>query len=70
MRYSINEQKWKAMSSMEFMRRGLSAVMFNDHIWAIGGYDGRQDLTSVELFNPAQNRLIEPLSFALTSIKL
>lgn len=43
---------------MNFARRALAAVALPDGIYAIGGYDGKQYLDSVEKFDLQQNEWI------------
>ena len=39
---------------MEEVRNGFSAVTFDDHIFAIGGHNGTEELASVEVYVPEE----------------
>jgi len=35
-------------------RQGVSVVVLDGHIYAIGGYNGTEDLKSVEVYRPSE----------------
>jgi influenza virus NS1A-binding protein len=45
------KKDWEEMPPMQEARRALAAVALPDGIYAIGGYDGRQYLATVEKFD-------------------
>jgi N-acetylneuraminic acid mutarotase len=47
-RFDFEKNEWELISSMKEARRALAAVTMPDGIYAIGGYDGKQYLASVE----------------------
>ena len=40
------------MSSMNVTRSRVALVADMDRLWAIGGYDGMKNLSTVEMYNP------------------
>ncbi|CAK8689904.1 unnamed protein product [Clavelina lepadiformis] len=49
--YDPRNGKWEYIQQMKTRRSGLTAVALNNEIYAIGGYDGSNDLSSVEKYN-------------------
>ena len=47
-RFDFNTGQWEMLPEMNEARRALAAVALPDGIYAIGGYDGKQYLSSVE----------------------
>lgn len=47
-RYDPKTNKWEAIASLNTPRRALTAVTLPDGIYAIGGFDGQNYLSSVE----------------------
>jgi hypothetical protein len=47
-RYDFVTGQWEMLPEMNEARRALAAVALPDGIYAIGGYDGKQYLDSVE----------------------
>ena len=43
------------MSSMNVTRSRVALVADMDRLWAIGGYDGMKNLSTVEMYNPETN---------------
>ena len=50
-RFNVAKQSWELLPPMKEARRALAAVVLPDGIYAIGGYDGRQYLATVEKFD-------------------
>ena len=46
--------QWEPLPDMTEVRNGFSAVTFDDHIFAIGGYNGTERLASVEVYLPEE----------------
>ncbi|XP_076820217.1 kelch-like protein 23 [Clavelina lepadiformis] len=49
--YDPRNGKWEYIPPMKTCRDGLTAVVLNDEIYAIGGYDGSNHVSSVEKYN-------------------
>lgn len=49
-RYDFATGQWEMLPEMTEARRALAAVALPDGIYAIGGYDGKQYLSSVEKY--------------------
>ena len=47
-RFDFATGEWEMLPEMNEARRALAAVALPDGIYAIGGYDGKQYLSSVE----------------------
>jgi hypothetical protein len=47
-RFDFSKGEWEMLPEMNEARRALAAVALPDGIYAIGGYDGKQYLSSVE----------------------
>jgi len=47
-RFDFATNQWEMLPEMNEARRALAAVALPDGIYAIGGYDGKQYLSSVE----------------------
>lgn len=47
-RFDFTTGQWEMLPEMNEARRALAAVALPDGIYAIGGYDGKQYLSSVE----------------------
>lgn len=50
-RYCFVKKEWEELPPMQEARRALAVVTLPDGIYAIGGYDGRQYLATVEKFD-------------------
>lgn len=46
--FDFKANEWEMLPEMNEARRALAAVALPDGIYAIGGYDGKQYLSSVE----------------------
>ena len=44
--------RWSYVSSMNVTRSRVALVADMDRLWAIGGYDGMKNLSTVEMYNP------------------
>jgi len=58
--YDPNSNSWAssttgAIASMRTARYGLAAAAINGKIYAIGGFDGRNYLNTVEVYDPGSN---------------
>jgi hypothetical protein len=62
-RFDIISRKWEMLPKLNVGRRALSVVALPDGIYAIGGYSGKQYISSVERFDIEKNcwTLIEEL---------
>ena len=47
-RYNFQTKQWELIAPMNVPRRALSTIMLPDGIYAIGGFDGANYLSSVE----------------------
>ena len=47
-RFDLKTNKWEKLPSLNEPRRALSLVALPDGIYAIGGYSGKEYLSSVE----------------------
>ncbi|XP_033114956.1 kelch-like protein 24 [Anneissia japonica] len=67
--YKIRRNKWFESSAMIQSRQRHASVALGNYVYVIGGYDGRSRLSSVERFNPKENKWeqVAPLSEALSS---
>ncbi|CAK8688299.1 unnamed protein product [Clavelina lepadiformis] len=50
--YDPRNGKWEYIPPMKTCRSGLTAVVLNNEIYAIGGDDGSNNLNSVEKYDP------------------
>jgi len=48
-------QEWRNISNMNTRRSGVAVGVLNGRIFAVGGRDGGQILSSVESYNPERN---------------
>lgn len=48
--------RWEFVTPMNVMRSRVALVSNMGKLWAIGGYDGNSNLTTVEMYNPQQDR--------------
>jgi DNA-binding CsgD family transcriptional regulator len=55
--------EWALITRMPTARAFFGALFAKEELYAVGGYDGQQELTSVEAYNPATNawRKLPPL---------
>lgn len=54
-RYDIATNKWEQIADLNIPRRALSAVALPDGIYAIGGFDGQNYLSSIEKYDEVKN---------------
>lgn len=54
-RYNPVTDKWEEIGKLNIPRRALSAVTLPDGIYAIGGFDGYNYLSSVEKYDETLN---------------
>ena len=54
-RFDPATKKWEQIANLNEGRRALSVVALPDGIYAIGGYSGKQYLSSVERYDIEQN---------------
>ena len=50
------ESKWEISSPLSTPRSGLRAMVMEERIFVLGGYDGTERLSSVECFRPGMTR--------------
>ena len=50
--YNTLSGKWRPVADMSTDRMWHSAVTMGDNVLVVGGYDGSDYLSSVELFDP------------------
>ena len=51
--YSFTTGQWTSMSALMNVRRGRVGVVTSESkVYAIGGYDGMHNLTTIEIFDP------------------
>ncbi|XP_071964808.1 kelch-like protein 24 [Antedon mediterranea] len=67
--YMIRRNKWFESSAMIQSRQRHASVALGNYVYVIGGYDGRSRLSSVERFDPKENKWekVAPLTEALSS---
>ncbi|XP_013415635.1 kelch-like protein 12 isoform X2 [Lingula anatina] len=72
--YDPREGKWTAVSSLDKPRRGHGLLMYDECLFAAGGYDDHRILNSVECYEPRMDRWMavpsmnyERLGVALTT---
>ncbi|XP_060845576.1 kelch-like protein 5 [Rhopalosiphum padi] len=49
---------WRMVTSMNTDRSGFVVGVLNDHLYAVGGYDGSYSLKSVECYDPRNDTWI------------
>lgn len=54
-RYDPKTNKWEVIADLNIPRRALSAVALPDGIYAIGGFDGQNYLSSIEKYDESKN---------------
>lgn len=75
--YNLSNDSWSSGASMPTARAYLSLAVANDLIYAIGGFDGKEWLNTVEMYKPAgygtvppQIQVISPENKTYTSVEL
>jgi N-acetylneuraminic acid mutarotase len=54
-RYDPSTKEWRELAPMPTARGALGVTVYQDRIYAIGGYDGKNNSAAVEIFNPETN---------------
>ena len=54
--YNASEERWIYYADLSVKRSGLKAVVLEDRIYCIGGFDGLTRLKSVDCFMPGTSR--------------
>ena len=54
-RFNLHTNKWEKIAELNLPRRALSAVALSDGIYALGGFDGKNYLSSVEKYDETSN---------------
>lgn len=62
-RYDPENDKWSPVAPMSTSRIGVGVAVVNRLLYAVGGFDGGQRLSSVECYHPEKNewKLITPM---------
>ena len=58
-RYDAENDKWTDIASMSTRRIGVGCAVLNRLLYAVGGYDGENRLSSVECYDPEHNQWTE-----------
>uniref|UniRef100_A0A672P0Y3 Kelch-like protein 17 n=1 Tax=Sinocyclocheilus grahami TaxID=75366 RepID=A0A672P0Y3_SINGR len=68
-RYDPCFDSWSEMAPMNVARSELGLVMLDGYVFAVGGWEGRSRLDSVECYNPQTNtwQFMESVKMAVTS---
>ncbi|TYP78286.1 N-acetylneuraminic acid mutarotase [Nitrosomonas communis] len=53
--YNPSTAKWRELAPMPTARGALSVTVYQNRIYAIGGYDGKHNSAAVEIFDPETN---------------
>lgn len=53
--YNPSTAEWRELAPMPTARGALGVTVYQNRIYAIGGYDGKHSSTAVEIFDPATN---------------
>ena len=56
--YDPVSKVWEIIGSLQSPRSGIKAVVVDDKIFVLGGFNGTDRLKSVECFSPGLNRLL------------
>ena len=54
-RYDPSTSEWSEMKPMPTARGGLAVAVYQNRVYAIGGYDGKKNPSVVEVFDPQTN---------------
>jgi N-acetylneuraminic acid mutarotase len=54
-RYDIITQQWSYVRPLNCRRSALSCVALDNHLFALGGYDGKHFLSVVEVYDPEKD---------------
>lgn len=55
-RYNTLTQQWSYVQPLNCRRSALSCVTLNNHLFALGGYDGRNFSSIVEVYDPEKDQ--------------
>ena len=55
--YDPESGVWEIVGSLRTARSGIQAVVLEDKIFVLGGFNGEERLKSVECFSPSVNKL-------------
>ncbi len=53
--YNPTTKAWRELAAMPTARGALGVTVYQDRLYAIGGYDGERNTKAVEVFNPQTN---------------
>jgi kelch-like protein 19 len=64
LRYDPEEDRWTSIKPMHTKRLGVGVAVVNRLLYAIGGYDGTERLSSAECYHPENNawNMITPMT--------
>ena len=54
-RYNVSTDTWEKIGDLKQPRRALAAVALPDGVYAIGGYNGKKYISSVEKYDEGKN---------------
>jgi len=60
--YSSRNNEWTECPSLNRKKGSLARICVNEKIYAIGGGDGNETFSEVEMFDPALGRWIDSVS--------
>ncbi len=65
-RYDPVKNEWEKIADLNIPRRALSAVALPDGIYAIGGFDGQNYLSSIEKYDENNNewKFVSSMNYA------
>eukprot|EP00808_Paulinella_micropora_P026345 g58161.t1 len=55
-RFDPRLNRWEEVASMQYKRRHVAATVLDGQVYAMGGHDGAEALSSMERYDPASNR--------------
>ena len=67
-RYDPKTDTWTMVASMSHGKDGIGVILFGDKLFSVGGYDGHQYKTVVEVYDPQTNEWTQVLRMALNHI--
>ena len=68
--YDIFREEWKAIKGLNTPRCAFAAIVCKGKIYVFGGYDGKDRLSSIEVYSPEVNKwtvLSTKLDFPLSN---
>ena len=54
--YDIFKEEWKPIKGLNTPRCAFAAIVCAGKIYVFGGYDGRDRLSTIEIYNPDSNK--------------